>query len=49
MGLDSPIMYPAPVGNGLDVNETLAGVPRRLAVQEESGDGRLSFSHVATH
>jgi p-hydroxybenzoate 3-monooxygenase len=43
--LDPPIVDPAAIGNRLDVQKALIRIPRRLAVQEESRNDRLSLSH----
>jgi hypothetical protein len=45
VGLNPPIVYPAPVGNGLHVKKALPCIPRRLAVQEKSRNGGLWRSH----
>jgi hypothetical protein len=43
--LNPPVVYPAAVGDRLDVQKALPRVPRRLAVQEKSRNGGLLLSH----
>src|ERR1700730_12263563 len=45
--LDSPVIDPAAIRNGLNVDKALLRIPRRLAVQEESRNHRLGLSHCS--
>src|ERR1700730_16065398 len=45
--LDSPVIDPAAVRNGLNVDKALLRIPRRLTVQEESRNQRLGLSHCS--